>query len=185
MPGKLRRSVYLPPPVVFSAASIMSVGLPIMEKSVIIIPSEARNLSSAGRFWSLGCDSSLLRRNRRLYRRIHLAVARTATQIAAHRRSNISLRRIGILRQQRLHGHDESRRAKTALRAAPIAISFLDRRQTAMLAHALDGRDFLLLATRGQQRAGHHRDTIHQHGTGAAGRLIAAALRASEPQILP
>ena len=35
MPGTLRSSVYLPAPVVFSAASTMAVGLPIMEKSVV------------------------------------------------------------------------------------------------------------------------------------------------------
>src|SRR6266851_6115290 len=100
MPGTLRSSVYLPPPVVFSAASIMAVGLPMMEKSVIVIPSEARNLLSAGRLWSLGCDSLLLRRNRRLYRRIHLAVARTAAQVAAQSGANLVFGRIGILRQQ-------------------------------------------------------------------------------------
>src|SRR5215469_9643045 len=32
MPGALRSSVYLPAPVVFSAASTIAVGLPIMEK---------------------------------------------------------------------------------------------------------------------------------------------------------
>src|SRR5207302_8240148 len=88
MPGTLRSSVYLPPPVVFSAASIMAVGLPIMEKSVIVIPSEARNLSSAGGMSSLDGNPLLLRRNRRLYRRIHLAVARTAAQIAAQGGTN-------------------------------------------------------------------------------------------------
>src|SRR6266852_3110855 len=143
MPGTLRSSVYLPPPVVFSAASIMAVGLPIMEKSVIVIPNEARNLSSAGGMSSLDGNPLLLRRNRRLYRRIHLAVARTAAQIAAQRRSNVSFRRIGVLRQQRLHGHDEARSAEAALCAAPVAVGLLNRCQTAMLAHALDGRNFL------------------------------------------
>jgi hypothetical protein len=38
----------LPPPVVFSAASTMAVGFPMMEKSDIVIPSKARNPLSAG-----------------------------------------------------------------------------------------------------------------------------------------
>src|SRR5258708_37401334 len=109
MPGTLRSSVYLPPPVVFSAASIMAVGLPMLEKSVIVIPSEAGNLLSAASMSSLDGNPLLLRHNRRLYRRIHLAVARAAAQIATQGATNVSFRRIGVLRQHTLHGHDESR----------------------------------------------------------------------------
>src|SRR5712675_1107304 len=36
MPGRLRSSVYLPAPVVLPAASIIAVGLPMMEKSLIL-----------------------------------------------------------------------------------------------------------------------------------------------------
>src|SRR5258708_5270328 len=168
MPGTIRWSVYWPPPVVFSAASFMAVGLPMIEKSVIVIPSEAGNLLSVASRSSFDGTPLLLRHNRRLYRRIHLAVARAAAQIATQGATNVSFRRIGVLRQQRLHGHDESRSAEAALRAAPIAICLLDRGQTAMLAHTFDGRDFLLLATRRQQRAGHHGNPIYQHRTSAA-----------------
>src|SRR5215831_12529456 len=35
MPGRLRSSVYRPEPVVFSAASTMAVGLPMMERLVV------------------------------------------------------------------------------------------------------------------------------------------------------
>src|SRR6266567_1446242 len=42
MPGTLRSSVYLPAPVVFSAASIIAVGLPIMEKSLLILSFRAK-----------------------------------------------------------------------------------------------------------------------------------------------
>ena len=54
-----------------------------------------------------------------------------------------------------------------------------------MLADSLDGRDLLPFATGGEQRARHHGNAIHQHGAGAAGRIIAAALRARELQLLP
>jgi hypothetical protein len=48
--------VYLPAPVVFSAASIMAVGLPMMEKLLltIVIPSAAREPAFFDRSMSLG-----------------------------------------------------------------------------------------------------------------------------------
>src|ERR1019366_1743328 len=104
------------------------------------------NLLSPASYSSLR-SSLLFRCNRRPNRCVHLAVAGAAAQIAAQCSTHLGFRRIGILSHQRLHGHDESRSAEAALRAAPVAVSFLNRRQAAMLAHALDGRDLLLLAT--------------------------------------
>src|ERR1700680_725478 len=162
MPGTLRSSVYLPPPLVLSAASTLAVGWPMMEKSLILLLSLRLLLSfrakrgicfSVGSSSSLGRHPLLLRRNRRFNRAIHLAVSRTAAQIAAQSGANLGFRRIRILGQERLHRHHESRSAKAALRSAPVTVGLLNRRQTAVLAHALYGRDLLLLTTRRQQRA--------------------------------
>src|SRR5450631_2540757 len=75
MPGTLRSSVYLPAPVVFPAASIMAVGLPIMEKPFI-------SLFIDGYRRALGC-------NRRPDGFIHLAVAGAAAQVAAQCGTNV------------------------------------------------------------------------------------------------
>src|SRR5437879_2514407 len=78
IPATLRSSVYLPAPVVFPAASIIAVDLPIMEKSLIAVV--------VSRDCPLGC-------NRRAYGLVHLAIAGTATKIAAEGGADISLRR--------------------------------------------------------------------------------------------
>src|SRR5579864_5077991 len=129
MPGTLRSSVYLPAPVVFSAASTIAVGLPMMEKAV------------AGR-WSLvvviallsACHCGAFRCNRISYRLIHLVVAGATTQIAAQRGSNVCFGRIGILRHQRFHRHDEAWSTVSALRTAPVAIRLLNCSQCAVFA---------------------------------------------------
>src|SRR5512141_665255 len=76
MPGTLRSSVYLPWPVVFSAASTKATGLPIVQNSDISRRS-----------------SLLLGFNRRLDRLEHLHVAGTAAQVSAQRRAYIVFRR--------------------------------------------------------------------------------------------
>ena len=48
-----------------------------------------------------------------------------------------------------LHRHHEAGRAESALRAAPVAVSFLDGRQAAVLADPFDRRDLLAFATGG------------------------------------
>ena len=53
-----------------------------------------------------------------------------------------------------------------------------------MFAHALDRGDLLAFTTGRKQGAGQHRDAIHQHRAGAAGRIVAAALGAGKIEIL-
>src|SRR3954469_9387556 len=132
MPGTLRSSVYLPAPVVFSAASTMAVGLPIIENSAFIV----RQYEA----FSLCLD-------RRTYRGVHLVVAGATAQIAAQSTAHFCFRRIWVLRQERLDGHDEPRRAVAALCTAPVPISFLNRCQASVLSHTFDGRDLLCLTT--------------------------------------
>src|ERR1041385_8500988 len=140
MPGTLRSSVYLPAPVVFSAASTMAVGLPMIENSALMVRQ---------------CEAFSLCLDRRTDRGVHLVVARATAQIAAQSRAQFCFRRIWVLRQERLDGHDETRRAISALCTAPVSISFLNCRQAPVLRHALYGCDLLSLTTRGQQSAAH------------------------------
>src|SRR5450631_3429911 len=202
MPGRERSSVYLPEPVVFPAASTIAMDLPMMEKSLvagrwslgmisqfpvlipsIVIPSEARDLhlpvSTALRFR----HSLLLRFNRRLDRRVHLRVAGAAAEIAAQRAADLFVRGIRIHREQMLYRDHEARCAVSALRAAPISISLLNRSQAAVLTDAFDGSDLLPLATGGEQRTGEHRRAVHEHRAGSAGGIVAAALGAGEAEI--
>src|SRR5712671_6877351 len=129
MPGTLRSSVYLPLPVVFSAASTIAVGFPMIENSVILL--------FRSPLFRTYCPL-LFCGNRRPNRLVHLAVTGAAAQIAAQGHADFSLRRIRILGQERLHCHHEAGSAKAALRSTPVAVRFLDRRQTAMLAYAFD-----------------------------------------------
>src|ERR1700730_4617873 len=186
MPATLRSSVYLPAPVVFSAASIIAVGLPIMEKSLMLSFRAKRGICfSVGGATLLRHHSFLFRGNRRADGFIHLAIARAAAKIAAECGPDLRLGRVGVVCQHRFDGHHESRRTEAALRSSPVAIRLLDRGQGPMLAHSLDSSDLLAFATGRKQSARHHGDAIDQHRTGAAGRIIAAALRAREFQFLP
>src|SRR5271169_3919523 len=68
MPGTLRSSVYLPAPEVFSAASIMAVGLPMMEKPFLLLL-----MNNHRRTFGF---------NRRPDRIVHLAIPSAAAQVA-------------------------------------------------------------------------------------------------------
>src|SRR5947207_4799007 len=123
MPATERSSVYLPAPVVLPAASIIAIGLPMMEKSVIGRWEQTNKLVCED-FWegtalavpqktSLGSGlqplscilvglhkslphrhALLLRINRRLDRLIHLRIPRAPAKIAAQGRFNFLLARV-------------------------------------------------------------------------------------------
>src|SRR4029077_11076780 len=183
IPGTLRSSVYLPAPVVLPAASTMAMGLPMMEKSVIAHNSgghQQPGLSSRAksRDLLLSCfrHSLLLGLNRGLDRVIHLAITGAAAQIPAERAADIFLGRPRILRQQMRYRHDETGSAESALRAAPVAISLLDRRQAAVLANTFNSRDLLTFATGSKHGAREHGHAIQLHGASSAGGIITTAL---------
>src|SRR5437879_1060055 len=94
-----------------------------------------------------GGATSLLRLNCSFDCLIHLAVSGAAAQISAESAANFVFRRFWILGQQMLYRHDESRSAESTLRAAPVAIAFLNRGHTAMTADPFDRGNILPLAT--------------------------------------
>src|SRR5437879_9076767 len=113
-----------------------------------------------------GGATSLLRLNCSFDCLIHLAVSGAAAQISAESAANFVFRRLRILGQQMLYRHDESRRAEATLRTARVAISFLNRGQTAMLADTLDGGHLPPFATGRQHRAREHRSEERRVGEG-------------------
>src|SRR4051812_32405952 len=107
----------------------MAVGLPMIEKSGIRSTrvgrcALARPVDRSSRV------CTFLSRNGGANRFVHLVVSGAAAKIAAQRVTDVGLRRIGIFREQRFYGHDESGRAVSALRAAPVAVCFLNRSET-------------------------------------------------------
>src|ERR1700733_1795885 len=132
-----------------------------------------------------GCHSLLFRIHRSFDGLIHLAVSGATAEISAERAANFWLCWFWIFGKQMLDGHNESRSTVTALCSAPVAVSFLNCRETAVLAHALDRRNFLTFATSRQQRARHHRNTVDEYSAGAARGVVTAALGSGEVEVLP
>src|SRR5258707_15392010 len=83
----------------------------------------------------------LLRLNSRLDRLVHLRVARAAAQVPAQGMADLFFARLRIAVQQRFHRDHETRCAEAALRAAPVAIGFLDRRQRAVVSNTFHCSD--------------------------------------------
>src|SRR5262249_22181080 len=115
---------------------------------------------------------------------VHLAVTGAAAKIAAEGAADLIFRWVGVGRKKRFDRHDETGGAIATLRATPVAVSFLNRRQTAVLTDAFDSGDLLPFATGSEHRAGEHGDAIDENSARAAGGVVASALMASELQIL-
>src|SRR5207248_10648030 len=115
-----------------------------------------------------GGATSLLRLNCSFDCLIHLAVSGAAAQISAESAANFVFRRLRILGQQMLYRHDESRRAEATLRTAPVAISFLNRRQAAVLTDAFDRGNLVPFATGREHGAREHGSTVKQHRASTA-----------------
>src|SRR5215470_2161994 len=81
-------------------------------------------------------------------------------------------------------GQDDARRAIAALRAALHAKAVLQSIKFATVGNALDRGDLGLLVRYREHKARHLRFAVYQHGAGATARIVAAALGASQAQIL-
>src|SRR5258708_3332143 len=180
IPGRDRSSVYLPWPVVLPAESTSATDLPMMEKSDILLFLMLTRLLIPGEF----------RCNRRLDRLIHLRIPGAAAEIATQRVAYVFFTRLGIFIEQRFHRDHETRSAIAALCSAPIAIGFLDGGERTVLCNAFyrgDLRSAILIcgSTHGLHGAAQRRRSVHQDGTGPAGRIIASTLGAGQLQLLP
>jgi hypothetical protein len=120
----------------------------------------------------------------RLDRFEDLQIAGAATEIAGQRLLDARPRRVRLAIQQRLGGHENSRRAVAALRGAKVGEALLQRVQLPVLDEPLHGDDPPVLALRGQRQARQHRLVVDEDGAGAALAELAAVLGAGEPQVL-
>ena len=92
--------------------------------------------------------------------------------------------RVRIAFQQRRDAHNETRRAITALQRVPVQERLLHRGQFSVPRQSLNRRDFVALRLDGEFLAGINRQVVHQHRAGAAGRAVAAFLRAGQAGII-
>ncbi len=114
-----------------------------------------------------------------------LGVAGAAADVAGDRLDDLGARRSGIAREQRVRGQDHRRRAVAALHAVRLAERILHGRELARPGrHALDGGDGVAVGLHREHQAGAHRRAVDQHGAGAAHAVLAAGMRAGEPQPL-
>src|SRR5947209_4926376 len=79
------------------------------------------------------CLSPLFRFNRRLDGLVHLRVAGATAEISAEGVANIFIRGLRVVVEQSFYRDHEPRSAITTLRAAPIAVSFLNSGQRSMV----------------------------------------------------
>ena len=82
-------------------------------------------------------------------------------------------RRIRILLQKSLGGHDESGSAEGALEPLLLDERLLDRVQLVDVPQALDGQDFLSLRLHAQNDTCRHRFAVHDDGARTAFALVA------------
>jgi hypothetical protein len=88
-----------------------------------------------------------------------------------------------ILVEQSFRGDENCRGAVSALRGAEVGERFLQRVESAIDAHALDGEDIPLIAFEREDETGKHGLAVEKDGAGAAFAEFAAVLGAGVPEI--
>src|ERR1700716_4174020 len=113
-------------------------------------------------------------------------IAGAAAQIARDRDPHLLLGRIGIVAQEFDQRRQHAGRAETALQAVVVAEGLLQRVQLG-IAHrdALDRGDLVAVGLHRQHQAGARRLAVEQDRAGAAYAVLAAKMRAGEPEIMP
>jgi hypothetical protein len=91
---------------------------------------------------------------------------------------------VRLLGEQRMGRGDEARRAEATLQGVVLAEGLLQRRQIVIVGQAFDRDDLRTFRLHGEDQAGAHRGTIHQHGAGAANAMLAADVGAGQPQLV-
>src|SRR5262249_43212528 len=130
MPGSFRSSMYFAAPVIRRGSSTRLRRGPtpsvVVSASSVVIDSP-RGGRVRGRLLD-GLDDVL--------------VAGAAAEVALQTAPNLRLGQTRPVRAEQLRGgHDDPRRAETALQAVPLPESLLERMELAVAGQALDGRD--------------------------------------------
>jgi len=113
----------------------------------------------------------------------NLLIAGAAAQIAGERIADLIPRRMWMLVEQRLRGHQDARRAIAALRGAEIRERFLQRMQSSIRDEPFHGHHASPVTLDAEHEAREHRLIVEQHGAGAALPELAAMFRAAQVQV--
>src|SRR2546426_3374098 len=141
--------------------------------------------SSRGGLVPTARPESPMRASGKLLRRLHdLDVTRAAAEVSRQRPADRLPARPRFAREQLGEGEHESRRAKAALDCAGIDERPLNRREVFLAGDAFDGSDRPLADVGGKREAGARQLPLHEHRTGAAHAVIAAALAPGEPEFV-
>src|SRR5439155_15063856 len=119
------------------------------------------------------------------YRANNLVVPRAAAQVPRQPVARLLFARARLRVEQRLGGHDETRRADPALQRRVFEKLLLHRMQPLALGNALDGRDALPLRFRREHEARGHQPSVEDHRAGAAVARRASFLGPGKPDLLP
>src|SRR5439155_18992621 len=107
------------------------------------------------------------------------------TEVPREPRANLGLGRRWVLVEQLARGHQEPRRAESALQPVRVVERFLQGVQRAVRGRqALDGRDLLAGRLHGEEQARTNRAAGEKHRAGAADAVLAAHVRPGEPELV-
>src|SRR5213083_706155 len=113
-----------------------------------------------------------------------LLVAGAAAEIPGDRLIDALARGMRLVREQRLGGHQDPRRAVAALRSAKIGEGRLQRMQLGAAGEAFHRIDGATFAFERQHEAQELRLAVNEHRAGAAFAELATVLRAGQAEIL-
>src|SRR5262249_26564497 len=131
-------------------------------------------LSASGHLYSAIALPSF--RGSLLYCRSDTHVGSAAAQVAAEASLDLFGRRIGVLVEERLAGHNEARCAEAALLSIVVDECLLNRMQLVALHQIFNGADRFALCLDRQNRARVDRSSVDDHCASAAGCSIAYPL---------
>src|SRR5215470_20343126 len=91
---------------------------------------------------------------------------------------------IGLRAEQGMCRCDHAGRAEAALQGMMLAEARLQGRETLILREPFDGDDLTALRLHRQHQAAAHGLAVEEHSAGAANSMLAADMRAGEPQLM-
>src|SRR5262245_49607613 len=109
-------------------------------------------------------------------------VAGAAAQVAGDRVTDFVVAGVVVLLQERVAGHQHSRRAVAALKAVFLKETVLKRMKFAVLFETFDGGNRTPVSLHGEDGARLHGFSVEHDGTRAAVTRVATDMRAREPQ---
>jgi len=113
-----------------------------------------------------------------------LLIAAAAAKISCQIVSDLLLRGLWTLVEQRFGRKNKTGGAVAALKRSEIHKRLLQRMHRILFTQPFDGQDFTAINIQGQHRAGAHRFAVYEQSARAADLNIAAKLGAREPKLI-